>query len=275
MSETEFDSFFEPYAGNVEGFYEASYWKLADELIKELVRRHLSVESGHHVLDAGGGTGRWALWLAEQFDVEVTVADKSRAMLEEAKRNITEAGVSSVRLTECDLHGAPELPDAGYDALISTYGVLSFLDDPAAAFDTFYRVLKPGGRGLLMSHSLSNAVSSKINRDGADAEEIRELLRTGIVKWAPNVPPLRVYSAQQLRDLAIGAGFTVEGVFGVTCMALPGSEDFGYPYGELSAISKRLEDDDYLNALLEVELAAAERPEWAERGVNLMVKVRR
>jgi ubiquinone/menaquinone biosynthesis C-methylase UbiE len=229
MTDSEFDEFFEPYAGNVDGFYEAKYWTLSDELIKELVRRHLGVRPGAQVIDAGGGTGRWGLWLAGEFGATVTVADKSVSMLAQAARNIEQAASTAVKLVECDLHDAPELADASFDAAISTYGVLSFLDDPAAAFQTLYRVLKPGAVGLLMSHSLSNALHSKVNRDGAGPAELRALLDTGVVKWAPHVPPLRVYSAQQLRELATAAGFAVEGVYGVTCLSAPGKEDFGYP----------------------------------------------
>lgn len=276
MSQAEFDAFFEPYAGNVEGFYEASYWRLSDELIKELVRRHLSLPPGAQLLDAGGGTGRWGAWYAEALDVDVTIADKSTQMLAEAERVVAAAGLTRPpRLVHCDLHDAPELAEATYDGIVSTYGVLSFLEDPAAAFRTFHRVLKPGGRALLMSHSLSNALTSKVNRDGADAAELAEILATGTVKWAPHVPRLRVFSAQDLRDLAVAAGFAVRGVFGVTAVVHPGPEDFGYPYTTISAISKRLEDPAYFAQALHLELAASERSDWAERGVNLMLNVER
>ncbi|WP_333767228.1 class I SAM-dependent methyltransferase [Streptomyces sp. IBSBF 2435] len=276
MTDEQYEEFFEPYAGNVEGFYEADYWKLSDALVQELFRRHLQVRPGQHILDAGGGTGRWGLWCAEALGVEVTVADKSSRMLETAASNVAAAGAGDkVHLVECDLEDAPQLPDAAYDGVISTYGVLSFLDNPAAAFETLHRVMKPGAHGLLMSHSLSNAVHSKINRDGADPAELRELMDTGIVKWAPHVPPLRVYSSQDLRDLGENAGLQVERVFGVTTLAQPGPEDFGYPYQTISAVSKRLQEEEYFQTLLDLELKASEHPEWADRGVNLMVHVRK
>jgi ubiquinone/menaquinone biosynthesis C-methylase UbiE len=270
MTDEQFDRFFEPYAANVAGFYEAAYWQLADELIRELVRRHLSPQPGDRMLDAGGGTGRWARWAATEFGITVTVADKSRHMLAQAA---AEADGSQVELLECDLQDAPQLPDRAFDSILSTYGVLSFLDDPAAAFATLFRVLKPGGRALLMSHSLSNALASKVNRDGADAAVLRELRETKLVRWAPHVPPLRVFSAQDLRDLATGAGFRAEAVFGVTSVVSPGPEDFGYPYQELSKVSQALTDPGYFRTVLDLELAATEQPEWAERGTNLMIKV--
>ncbi|MEU3017498.1 methyltransferase domain-containing protein [Nocardiopsis sp. NPDC007018] len=276
MSNQQFTDFFEPYAGNVEGFYEVAYWKLSDELIKELMRRHLNLPSGGHLIDVGGGTGRWALWAAAEFQAEVTVADKSPRMLEQARHNVAEAGGEDrVTLVECDLQDASELPSDHYDAMISTYGVLSFLDRPADAFRTLHRVLKPGGIALLMSHSLSNALASKVNRDGAGVEELRELSEKQIVRWAPHVPPLRVFSAQDLRGLGEEAGFEALGVFGVTSVVSPGPEDFGYPYDKISAVSQALQDPDYFATVLDLELRASERGEWAERGTNLMLKVRK
>lgn len=276
MTDQQFTEFFEPYAGNVEGFYEASYWKLSDELIKELARRHLGLRPGQCLVDAGGGTGRWGLWAASELDVHVTVADKSPRMLDEARRNIAAADAQDrVATLECDLHDAPELPTDHFDAMISTYGVLSFLEDPAAAFRTLFRTLKPGGVALLMSHSYSNALASKINRDGAGVDELRELEQKRIVRWSPHVPPLRVFSADDLRGLATGAGFEPLSVFGVTSVVSPGPEDFGYPYGQISAVSRALEDPAYFAAVLDLELAASERQDWAERGTNLMLKARK
>lgn len=276
MPNEAFDKFFEPYAKNVEGFYEAAYWKLSDELIKELCRRHLGLNVGDRLLDAGGGTGRWAIWAAKEFGVSVTIADKSQHMLQQAKSNTIGAGVEArIDLVECDLHEAPELPDAEFDAVISTYGVLSFLSDPASAFRTLFRTLKPGGQALLMSHSFSNALSSKVNRDGADASELRKLKTTKVVKWAPHVPPLRVFTAADLRQLAAEAGLEAQAVFGVTSVASPGPEDFGYPYERISAISRALEEKEYFETALQLELMASESQEWSERGVNLMLKARR
>jgi ubiquinone/menaquinone biosynthesis C-methylase UbiE len=272
----EFDKFFQGYAGNVDGFNEAAYWRLSDELIKELIRRHMGLNAGDSVVDAGGGTGRWGMWLANEFAVNVTIADKSEDMLKEAQAKVQQAGLGeSISLVPCDLENAAVLESASADAILSTYGVLSFLNDPQAAFNELFRVMKPNGVGLLMSHSLSNALTSKTTGGSADAEELRELLNTSIVRWAPHVPALRVFTAEDLTRLATSAGFQVEAVFGVTSVVLPGPEDFGYPYTTHSAVSKALQNEDYFQTVLELELAATEKQGWAERGVNLMIKVRR
>lgn len=276
ISDEQFAEFFRLYARNVEGFYQAAYWSLSDEVIKELVRRHLGVKPGDRVLDAGGGTGRWAKWMVAELGVHVTVADKSEAMLNEARRTLAAIpGSQPVELLLCDLHDAPELATRSFDAVTATYGVLSFLEDPPAVFRTLHRVMKPGATGLLMSHSLSTALSSKLSRDLAPPDELVELAEKKIVHWAPGVPPLRVYTAHGLRELAESAGFRAEAVFGVTALVVPGPQDFGYPYEEISPVSRALEDPGFFRVALDLELRASETPGWAERGVNLMIKVRR
>ena len=53
-----------------------------------------SLPASEHVLDAGGGSGRYAIWLAEQ-GYDVTLVDLSRKQLEIAKRKVTEHGVEN------------------------------------------------------------------------------------------------------------------------------------------------------------------------------------
>lgn len=270
-TDQQFNDFFEGYAPNVEGFYEVAYWHLSDVVIQQLVRRHLGVRPGDHIVDAGGGTGRWACWYAQHLDVEVTIADKSEAMLEEAAKIVADAGLSDkVHFVQTDLQDGAGLGDDAFDGLVSTYGVLSFIDDIEATYRTFQRILKPGANGLAMCHSLANALSSKVNRDGAPISELRELAEKQIVRWSDSVPPLRVYSAADLDEAARAAGLAAHGCFGITTIASPGAADFGYPYTSVSDISQRLSDPEWFRYVLELELMAAERPEWAERGTNLM-----
>jgi ubiquinone/menaquinone biosynthesis C-methylase UbiE len=276
MNEVQFDDFFAEYADTVEGINEAAYWQLSDALIKELFRRHLGPVAGEHIIDIGGGTARWALWLAEELDVEVTVADKSARMLAVARENIAGSPYAErIHLQLCDVQDADALSHQQFAGAVSTYGVLSFLSNPSRAFTSISRSLKPGASALLMSHSYSNALHTKLSRDAASPAEIAELLGSRMVKWAPHVPTLRVYSAADLQLLSEQAGLEYQRVYGVTTLVYPGAEDFGYPYASQSLVSERLRDPDWFAAALQAEIAASEDPAWAERGVNLMLHARK
>jgi ubiquinone/menaquinone biosynthesis C-methylase UbiE len=67
-------------------------------------------------------------------------------MLEEAKKNISHAGFA-VRFQQADAQKLP-YPEATFDLIISRNLVWT-LPDPLAAYQDWYRVLKPGGRVLV------------------------------------------------------------------------------------------------------------------------------
>ena len=93
-------------------------------------------------LDAGCGTGFLSLELAARGH-QVTGVDFAPAMLAEARRKAAERTVS-VRFEEADAERLP-FPTGSFDLAISRH-VLWTLPHPEAAIDEWIRVLRPGGR---------------------------------------------------------------------------------------------------------------------------------
>jgi SAM-dependent methyltransferase len=102
----------------------------------------LALRPGQRVLDAGCGTGQWAVGFA-RFGCTVTAIDLAPAMLERARARAAEAGVA-ITFREGDL-GALEEPDGSVEA-VHCRCVLQFSPDPAGVLREFARVLAPGGR---------------------------------------------------------------------------------------------------------------------------------
>lgn len=102
---------------------------------------------GEHVLDIGTGTGLAARFIASK-GVQVTGIDVADGMID-AARGLSGHLVPNIRF---DVADAEELPfeDSSVDAVISTYGVI-FAGDPNRAAAEIERVLKPGGRMVLMT----------------------------------------------------------------------------------------------------------------------------
>ena len=99
------------------------------------------------VLEVAIGTG---LNLARYpASVRLTGIEWSPAMLDIARRRADELG-RAVDLTEGDAHALP-YPDASFDTVVCTLSLCA-IPDPDRAVAQMTRVLRPGGRLLLLDH---------------------------------------------------------------------------------------------------------------------------
>jgi SAM-dependent methyltransferase len=102
----------------------------------------LAVRPGDRLLDVAGGTGNTALAAARR-DAEVVCSDIVPELLDYAVRRAEIEGLAfaTEAADACDL----PFPDASFDVVVSTFGVV-FAADPAQAARELLRVLRPGGR---------------------------------------------------------------------------------------------------------------------------------
>jgi ubiquinone/menaquinone biosynthesis C-methylase UbiE len=106
--------------------------------------------TGQEALDAGCGTGFLSFELAGRGH-RVTGVDFAPSMIAEARRKAT-AQSQSVRFEEADAEQLPFAP-ASFDLVISRH-VLWTLPHPEAAIDEWKRVLRPGGRLVVVDSQL-------------------------------------------------------------------------------------------------------------------------
>src|SRR5207244_11436438 len=93
------------------------------------------------VLDAGGGTGAFAIPLALR-GYEVTILDRSDEWLGVAEANAASAGVS-VRLIHGPAEEAPALASGPFDAVLC-HTVLIYAEDPGSILRALREVAAPG-----------------------------------------------------------------------------------------------------------------------------------
>lgn len=122
---------------------------------QRVIHRLLHLAPGQTVLDVAAGTGRIAVYLAQQ-GLHVTALDLTHNMLLQAQAR-ADASASAVRFVEGNGRALP-LPDAQFDAVIS----IRFLHLlPVALHRPFimemWRVLKPGGVLLVQFDSATAA----------------------------------------------------------------------------------------------------------------------
>ncbi len=126
------------------------FWR--GRAIKRLREDHLN-----DVLDLACGTGDFTLALLRRVRVDRMVcADLSRGMLDVARRKFSKLGLADrVEIVECAAEQLP-FPDGSFDAVLIGYGVRNF-SVLAQALQECARVLKPGGRVLVLEFTMPRA----------------------------------------------------------------------------------------------------------------------
>lgn len=195
------------------------------------------------VVDVGGGTGVWAVPLA-QAGCEVVVVDPSPNSLAALARRAAEAGVadrvSGVQGDVDSLLGPdPHHSVAGRGAdLVLAHGVLEVVDDVPTALRALAGLLDPGGvLSVLVAcragTALQRAVSGRLG-------ESRHILDDPDGRSGPTDVLLRRFDAADLHEQITAAGLVVERTSGDGVLAdlLPGVVREASSAGELAELEQ-------------------------------------
>ncbi|WP_460716556.1 methyltransferase domain-containing protein [Nocardioides dilutus] len=218
-----------------------------------------SYEQGARIVDVGGGTGGFAVRLAE-LGHQVTVVDPSPDALAALGRRAREVGVEVTGL-QGDLSDLASLVDGQVDGVVDVvlcHGVLEVVHDPAAALATIREVLRPGGTLSLLVAQRHAAVIAR-----AMAGHFPQAL--AILADAPDTSTSKTghrFTADEATALLEQAGFEVVSTHGVRVFAdlVPGSLLDLEPGATAS--------------LVELERAVSERPEYLPLATQLHLLAR-
>lgn len=157
-------------AKEYDSMYETPKWRLYHRLIQSFLSEHLKVPC--RVLDLGGGTGRWSLFLQERgFDV--ILVDPSEEMLKIAEKK----GVKKFLKAR-----AEDLPFSShsFDTVLAMGDVLSYVENKVKAFSEIARVLKPGGLLIATVDNFYTFLQHMIEEDAW--EKVPRFLKTQTIE---------------------------------------------------------------------------------------------
>jgi len=198
----------------------ASSYDLMNDLMSLGVHRawkrdfvaHSGVRLGDRVLDLAGGTGDIAALLSRTVGDrgQVVLTDINAAMLDVGRRRLEDRGiVGNVRYALADAERLP-FADRHFDAVTIAFGLRNVTDKDAALRE-MHRVLRPGGRALILEFSEVRAEPLKLAYDAwsfgvlpllgkfiADDEDSYRYLAESIRKHPPQ---------EELAAMMIEAGF--------------------------------------------------------------------
>ncbi|RUM08225.1 ArsR/SmtB family transcription factor [Rhizobium chutanense] len=162
----------------------------ADEEVDAAVIRLLGSQPIDSLLDLGTGTGRILELLSGLYRRAVGV-DASRDMLSVARANLDKSRITKATVRHADILN---LPFEGQDFdLVTIHQVLHFFDQPEIAITEAARMLRPGGRLVVIDlapHTLEylrdehahvrlgfshQAISDWLHRAGLDVEQVVDL----------------------------------------------------------------------------------------------------
>lgn len=123
-------------------------------LWKRFAIEQCGVRKASVVLDLAGGTGDLTARLAQQVGQEgkVYLSDINGSMLESGRARLADRGIAgNVEIVQADAENLP-FDDNTFDCVIIAFGLRN-VTHKDAALRSMYRVLKPGGRGLVLEFS--------------------------------------------------------------------------------------------------------------------------
>jgi len=209
------------------------------------------------VLDAGGGTGGFAVPIAE-LGHRVTVVDPNPDSLAALERRAAEAGVSElVQGVQGDAAGLGDVVEtAGYDVVVC-HSVLEVVDDPAEALAAVARAVRSGGLVSVLAATRVAAVLARIltGRVGEAAALLADPQGAG----GAGDPVRRRFDLDELCRLLRAAGLVPGPVHGVRVLSdlVPGALLDGDPTA--------------VEALTALESRVAELPPYRDLATQLHV----
>lgn len=191
-----------PMEGVVAKWYASNTAEMMKEYVELAARIANELPAGSAVLEVAPGPGYFSIELAKCGAYAITGMDLSRTFVDLAAKNAAKAGVQA-RFVQGSASNMP-LPKESFDFLLCRAAFKNFAQ-PVEALREMRRVLKPGGRGVIID--LKGNASAKEITQAVDAMNLTRFNRI-MTKLAFRTMLLRrAYTREQFEAMLAQAEF--------------------------------------------------------------------
>jgi ubiquinone/menaquinone biosynthesis C-methylase UbiE len=251
----EVESYYNKKSESYDEIFSTLYFKVYDAITWKYLEPHVPTDPNALVLDAGGGTGRWAIRIAAK-GCKVVLMDSSERMLKAADEKVKEKGLQhKITLKKGDI-AKTDYADETFDMILCEHTLFLF-KEPDVLIKELKRILKKKVPLIISAQNrYVQALSSLAGKPRVDnverafkvlvSEEHECMTKDGKVKiytWTP----------QEFRVMLERNGLRVENIVGkVVTMPLRVRQEF---------FMEKKHSEDLVNKILQFELALCEKPD--------------
>lgn len=117
---------------------------------KRIAIGHCNILPHHTVLDLAGGSGDLTLKILQSTN-HAYLADLNDAMLATARKKFLDKGITNVHITQANAENLPFATNS-FDRIIIGFGLRNVANQDSS-LNSMYRVLKPGGKLVILEFS--------------------------------------------------------------------------------------------------------------------------
>ncbi len=241
----EVEKYYDENAPLYDGEYTTPFFQIYKAVTWDNIQQFLPPKDAV-ILDAGGGTGEWAIRLAE-LGYHVVLTDLSKGMLRQACLKIEEKAIETVEVKRVDITDMSCFQDSTFGMVLAQGDPLSYCSDAEKAVREMYRVLS-GGHAIASVDSTYYLALKVLAVNQLDI--IEDFLKTGVASFQGKFP-IRSFTPESLRNLFEDAGFDVVRIRGkpVFLSVLPREK-----------VSGLLKDKKAFEKILHIELQYGDNP---------------
>lgn len=185
---------------NVSTYYDKNnqklYWKLADNILWEIIKKYIPKDKSFTILELGAGTGEWAYKILSRFNnSEYILVDFSNKMLEKARQKLVGFN-SRTKFIKADINNLNLSKKV--DMVLNIY-VLPFFPNADKLISISSLHLKNGGILISVGENYYNGLALNILK--SNIEEVKSVYENSEGKLSSSVPMLHFNKINELENI--------------------------------------------------------------------------